>query len=107
MKAFGIEVDEQGENIRSIIDMVNEVGNRFAISQEDIAEILRRSSAAMREAGNTIEEVIALGTSGQEIVQNSQQIGTALRTISMRKIMRVCIVIYKFNLEYAGNPFLG
>jgi len=107
VKAFGIEVDEQGENIRSIIDMVNEVGNRFAISQEDIAEILRRSSSAMREAGNTIEEVIALGTSGQEVVQNSQQIGTALRTISMRKIMRVCIVIYKFNLEYAGNPFLG
>ena len=79
VKAFGIEVDEQGKNVRKLTDQINEVGNNFAISQEDIAEILRRSSSAMVEAGNTMEEVIALGTGAQEIVQNSAQVGTALK----------------------------
>ena len=84
IKAFGIDVDAQGENVRRVIDMINEVGNKFAISQEGIADILQRSSSAMVEAGNTIEQTIALGTGAQEIVQSAQKVGTALRTVSMR-----------------------
>lgn len=80
LKAFNIEAN----NARLVIDQINEVGNRFAISQEDITKIMERSSAAMREAGNSLEEVIALGTSAQEIVQHAEKVGTALKTVSMR-----------------------
>lgn len=57
--------------------------NNFAISQEDITEILRRSSAAMREANNSLAETIALGVGSQEIQQDSARVGTALRTVSI------------------------
>jgi TP901 family phage tail tape measure protein len=84
IKAFGIQVDEQGKNVRRIINEINLVGNKFAISQEDIGEILTRSSAAMKAAGNTLGETIALGTASQEIVQDASVVGTALKTMSMR-----------------------
>lgn len=53
------------------------------MSQEDIANVLQRSSAAMRAAGNTLEETIALGVGGQEIVRNAEMVGTAIRTVSI------------------------
>lgn len=83
-KAFGVEIDKQGRNVERVIDNINEVGNNFAISQEDIAEALRRSSSAMVAAGNTMEETIALIVAPQEILQDARVVGTALRTVSMR-----------------------
>lgn len=80
MKAFNIEA----ENTRTAIDSINNVGNNFAISQQDIAEILRRSSSAMQAAGNDLNQIIAMGVGSQEVVQNAEQVGTALRTLSAR-----------------------
>ena len=84
MKAYDLELGEYEESIRSAIDSINEVGNNFAISQQDLAEILMRSSSAMKVAGNSLEESIALGTGANEIVQSAEKVGTALRTVSMR-----------------------
>ena len=36
IKGFGIAVDEEGKNIRKIIDIYNEVANNYAISQEGL-----------------------------------------------------------------------
>lgn len=80
LRGFNYEVKES----RDIIDMVNEVGNRYAISQEEITEILKRSSAAMMAANNSLAETIALGTGAQEVQQDAARVGTALRTVSMR-----------------------
>ena len=74
MKAYNLEAEEA----RQVTDAVNLVGNNFAASQEDISEILRRSSSAMQAANNEMEELIALGVGGQEVVQNARQVGTAL-----------------------------
>lgn len=57
----------------------------------------------MREANNSLAQTIALGVGAQEIQQDAARVGTALRTISMRKLMRHYIVIYNVNSEYAGN----
>lgn len=88
MKAYRLEVDE----VRGAIDSINQVGNEFAISQQDIAEILMRSSSAMNEANNSLEQTIALAVGSQEIVQNSRMVGTTLRTVSMRKCWNCAIV---------------
>jgi TP901 family phage tail tape measure protein len=84
IKGFGIEVDKEGHNIRRIVDMFNEVGNNFAISSEGIGEALKRSSAVLREAGNSIEQSIALVTAANTTIQDPDKVGTALKTISMR-----------------------
>jgi len=77
-KGFGIAVDEQGKNIRNIVDIVNEVGNNFAISQEGIAESLQRSAASLYNAGNTIEQATALVVASNAAVQDPAKVGTAL-----------------------------
>ena len=58
--------------------------NSQAVSNGDIVDILTRSSAAMAEGNNTLEETIALGTAAQEVVRNASKVGEALKTVSMR-----------------------
>lgn len=84
IKGFGIQVDAEGKNITKIVDIYNEVGNKFAISSAGIGEALRRSAASMSEAGNTIEESVALATAANSTIQDPARVGQALKTISMR-----------------------
>ena len=86
VKGFGVAVDDQGDNIRKVVDMINEVGNNFAISQHGISEALRRSSASLRESGNEMEEAIGLIVAANSAIQDPAITGTALKTVSMRKI---------------------
>lgn len=81
MKAYGVEV----ENVeRSIMDNINTLGNKFALSNEDIVNGMERSAAALSATGTSLEDAFALFTGGQEILQNSEKMGTALRSISLR-----------------------
>ena len=50
----------------------------------DIVTILEKSSSAMAEANNSLEQTIALGTAATEITRDADSVGTALKTISMR-----------------------
>ena len=80
MKAFGIEADE----VMGIIDRYNEVGNNFAITSAGIGDALQRSASALYEAGNTIDESVALVTAANSVIQNPEQVGTALKTLALR-----------------------
>lgn len=62
MKAYKIDAQNVRDEISS---KINEVGNNFAIDNNGIAEILKRSSAAMAAANNTLEQNIALGVAGK------------------------------------------
>lgn len=59
MKAFNIEADDALDGIAS---KINAIGNTQAVSNENIIDFLTRSSSAMKEANNTLDETIALGT---------------------------------------------
>ena len=97
IKAFGIEA----ENSMSIVDKFNEVGNNFAISSTGIGEALQRSASALYESGNTLDESIALITAANSVIQNPEQVGTALKTLSLR--LRGA----KVELEEAGEDVDG
>lgn len=62
MKAFGIDTDNVLDGIMS---KVNEVGNTAATSNQEIVEMLQRSSSAMAEANNSLDETIALETAAK------------------------------------------
>lgn len=79
MQAFGISADE----VMSIVDKFNEVGNNYAISSEGIGEALLRSAATMHAAGNTLDQTIALTAAANTIIQNPESVGTTLKTVSM------------------------
>ena len=84
-----------------IIDKFNEVANHYASSAGDIGEIVKRSAAAMKVANSTLDETIALGVTANEVLQDSDVVGTALKTMSMR------LRSSKSDLEQAGEDTEG
>lgn len=79
MQAFGIPA----EQVMSIVDRFNEVGNNFAISSKGVGDALLRSAAALHSANNTLDESIALAAAANTIVQDPEKVGTTLKTVSM------------------------
>ena len=77
MQAFHIAVDDVE---RDIMDNVNRIGNTMATSNDEIVEMLKRSSAAMHAANNDIKETIALESAAVQITRNAETTGTAFRT---------------------------
>lgn len=56
MKAFGIEAT----NASRVIDVVNEVSNKYAVSSTDLSTALSKTASAMAAGGNSYEETIGL-----------------------------------------------
>ncbi len=81
MKAFDIDPDNV---LDGILSKVNIIGNTAATSNGEIVEMLKRSSAAMRESNNTLEETIALETAAIEVTRDAPGTGVAWKTISAR-----------------------
>lgn len=81
LKAFDVEVEDAMDGI---ISKVNEVGNKFAVSNGDVVEALTRSSSAMAAANNTFDETVALATAAIEITRDAASVGNGLKTLSMR-----------------------
>lgn len=81
MKAYGIEAEDVLDGVMS---KINAVGNSAATSNIEIIEGLKRASASMAVMGNSFEETVALFTAGQEITQDANKLGNALRSIAMR-----------------------
>ena len=80
MKAFNITADQ---SIR-VIDSINEVANRHAVSTNDLQIALSKAAASMATAGNTYEETIALVEGATAIMQNQAgTVGNGLRTLAI------------------------
>ena len=69
MKAFDVQVNES----MGIVDLFNEVSNRFAISSGGIGEAMQRSASALQAAGNTMEESVALITAANKDTQYASE----------------------------------
>ena len=80
MKAYGMEVDDVLDGIMS---KVNIVGNKFALSNSNIINMLQDSVSAMAEGNNTLEETIALETAAYEIAQ-TENVGHGFKTVALR-----------------------
>ena len=79
LKAFDIPAD----NVMKIVDVYNAVGNTEATSSAGIGEALKRSASALSVAGASVEEASALAAAMNTTVQNSEKVGTTLKTASM------------------------
>jgi TP901 family phage tail tape measure protein len=80
IKGFNLEASES----MRIVDRFNEVGNRFSITSKGIGDALQRSASALSAGGNTLDESIGLITAANEVVQDPESVGTALKTLSLR-----------------------
>lgn len=84
MKAFKIGLEDTDDVVDGIMSKINIIGNTQAVNNSDIVDFLTRSSSAMAEANNTLEDTIALGTAMVEITRDAAGAGQVLKTVSMR-----------------------
>lgn len=80
IRGFGLAADEA----KRVGDMINYIADTEPIDAIGIINGLERSSAAMSEANNSLEETIGLITASTSVTQDATAAGTAWRTISMR-----------------------
>ena len=72
------------EESMGVVDILNEIGNNYAISTSDLAESLTKSSGSLVAANGTLEEAVALTATANTIIQDADVVGTALKTVAMR-----------------------
>lgn len=80
LQAFGYTANQSME----VVDVMNEVGNNFAISSDGIATALQDSASSLMAANNSYQESVALIAAANRVVQDPNSVGAALRTISLR-----------------------
>lgn len=80
LKGFRLEASETAH----VIDALNEVSNNYAVTTSDLTKGLQRSSAVLAQTGTTLEQTIALITSGTEVLRNPEKVANGLNTISTR-----------------------
>lgn len=71
------------DEVGSIVDKFNEIGNNYAISSEGLGEAMQRSAASLAGAGNSLDESLALVTAANEVVQDPDVVGTWAKTLTM------------------------
>ena len=80
VQAFGYTADTSMD----VVDLLNTIGNNYAISTADLAQSLTKSSASLVAAGGDLAEAAALTATANKIVQDADSVGTALKTTSLR-----------------------
>ena len=80
MQAFSYTADQS----MYVVDVMNEIGNNFAVSSDGIATALQDSASALMTANNSYEEAVSLVAAANRVVQNPSEVGGALRTIALR-----------------------
>lgn len=78
----GFKVD--AEDAIRVVDRMNIVGNKFAISSKGIGDGLQRAASSLVAAGNDIDESIALITAGNTVLQDPESVANGLKVIGMR-----------------------
>lgn len=82
MKAFDIAV----EDVMSIPDVYNKLGNEFAVSSKNLGAGMSQAATTMALAGNDFNQVAALLTGAGEILGDNKldEIGNGLKTVTLR-----------------------
>lgn len=80
MQAFQYTADESGH----VVDILNEIGNNYAVSSDGIAVALQDSASALMEGGNSLEQATALVAAANKVVQDPNSVGKmALPTLKV------------------------
>ncbi len=101
LKAFPEQRKAVTEQAQHIVDVYNNIGNKYAVDATGIGDIVQRSGSALASGGASLDDVVALGTSMNEILQNSEKTGQALKTLAMR------IRSSKVDMKSAGEETDG
>lgn len=80
LKAYGIEA----KNVMDIVDKMDNLNNRYAVSAAGLGEGLERSASTLAMTGTSLDKSLALLTGAGEITQNLENTGNAVKILSLR-----------------------
>lgn len=80
MQAYGYAAEDS----MHVVDVLNEIGNNFAVSSDGLATALQDSASSLMAAGNNLEQSVAMVAAANKVLQDPSSVGSALRTISLR-----------------------
>ena len=80
MQAFEMKADE----VNKVVDQYIYLGNNYSITSEALATSLTKSMAALKVAGNSLEEIEALEIAGNAMVQDADTVSNSLKVLSLR-----------------------
>lgn len=67
-----------------IVNKINNIGNNFSISTDELARGMQNAAAVLKTQGNDIDKAISLITAGNAITQNAEKTSAGIRTIALR-----------------------
>lgn len=63
------------EDSMHVVDVLNEIGNNFAVSSDGIATALQDSASSLMAAGNSLEQSVALVAAANKVLQDPNSVG--------------------------------
>lgn len=80
IKGFGLEAKSAGQ----IVDLLNEVSNRYATNVNELATGFALLSPVAKAAGFSLEETAGILTPGIEVFRSGSEVANGLRTVLLR-----------------------
>lgn len=80
IKGYGLQVSEA----EHVADVLVNVGQKYAISAEELMEAFERGGAALHASGASFEQSAALFAAANAALQNAANVGTMWKTVSAR-----------------------
>ena len=77
------------EESMDVVDILNTIGNNYAISTADLATSLTKSSGSLVAANGTLEEAVALTATANTIIQDADVVGKRLPTLKVAILVKV------------------
>jgi len=84
LQAFTQEGQDVAQSAEEIVDILNNIGNKYPVATNELAEGLADSGAALIAANNTIEEQVALLAAGNATMQDVSTVAAALKIVAAR-----------------------
>lgn len=80
IKGYGLDVSD----VEHVADVLVQVGQKYAISAEELMEAFERGGAALAASGTSFEQSAALFAATNAALQNANVTGTMWKTVSAR-----------------------
>ena len=84
LQAFTSEGQDVGQRAEEIVDILNNIGNKYPVATNELADGLASSGAALVAANNTIEEQVALLSAGNATMQDVSTVAAGLKIVAAR-----------------------
>ena len=84
LQAFTTEGQDVGQRAEEIVDILNNIGNKYPVATNELATGLAASGAALVAANNSIEEQVALLSAGNATMQDVSTVAAGLKIVAAR-----------------------